>query len=187
MANFHNTFCNRIATLCSLSPFAFRVFHNRIEMRRTEINDRSPRWSARFSGTAARRTNHLLDLHSLRCLFNGEMLHSLCNFKNTIRRLTSASFCQALRYIGRTANIEPMRALTLKDINGRHLRRLVDLVGIEPTTSSMPWKRAPKLRHRPTGGQLSYCLRLQSNRQTAARVVTRGIRPRATAHPDACT
>jgi hypothetical protein len=34
---------------------------------------------------------------------------------------------------------------------------LVDLVGIEPTTSSMPWKRAPKLRHRPTfsmGGNL---------------------------------
>jgi hypothetical protein len=29
---------------------------------------------------------------------------------------------------------------------------LVDLVGIEPTTSSMPWKRAPKLRHRPTFG-----------------------------------
>ena len=28
---------------------------------------------------------------------------------------------------------------------------MVDLVGIEPTTSSMPWKRAPKLRHRPTG------------------------------------
>ena len=27
---------------------------------------------------------------------------------------------------------------------------MVDLVGIEPTTSSMPWKRAPKLRHRPT-------------------------------------
>ena len=25
----------------------------------------------------------------------------------------------------------------------------MDLVGIEPTTSSMPWKRAPKLRHRP--------------------------------------
>ena len=30
------------------------------------------------------------------------------------------------------------------------LSYLVDLVGIEPTTSSMPWKRAPKLRHRPT-------------------------------------
>ena len=29
---------------------------------------------------------------------------------------------------------------------------MVDLVGIEPTTSSMPWKRAPKLRHRPTLG-----------------------------------
>jgi hypothetical protein len=69
----------------------------------------------------------------------------------------------------RTADIEPIRALTLKDINGRHLRRLVDLVGIEPTTSSMPWKRAPKLRHRPTDGQLFYCLRLQSNRQTAVR------------------
>jgi len=26
----------------------------------------------------------------------------------------------------------------------------VDLIGIEPMTSSMPWKRAPKLRHRPT-------------------------------------
>ncbi len=30
---------------------------------------------------------------------------------------------------------------------------MVDLVGIEPTTSSMPWKRAPKLRHRPTLGR----------------------------------
>ena len=28
----------------------------------------------------------------------------------------------------------------------------MDLVGFEPTTSSMPWKRAPKLRHRPTRG-----------------------------------
>ncbi len=27
---------------------------------------------------------------------------------------------------------------------------MVDLIGIEPMTSSMPWKRAPKLRHRPT-------------------------------------
>ena len=35
---------------------------------------------------------------------------------------------------------------------------LVDLIGIEPMTSSMPWKRAPKLRHRPTCGgiQLFY-------------------------------
>jgi hypothetical protein len=30
------------------------------------------------------------------------------------------------------------------------IEKMVDLVGIEPTTSSMPWKRAPKLRHRPT-------------------------------------
>ena len=34
-------------------------------------------------------------------------------------------------------------------------KEMVDLVGIEPTTSSMPWKRAPKLRHRPTGLILS--------------------------------
>ena len=47
------------------------------------------------------------------------------------------------------------------------LNDLVDLVGIEPTTSSMPWKRAPKLRHRPTncGRQLHYCLCLGRIRQ----------------------
>jgi hypothetical protein len=34
-----------------------------------------------------------------------------------------------------------LRRLTLENINRRHLcERLVDLVGIEPTTSSMPWK-----------------------------------------------
>jgi hypothetical protein len=33
---------------------------------------------------------------------------------------------------------------------GYRSESMVDLVGIEPTTSSMPWKRAPKLRHRPT-------------------------------------
>jgi hypothetical protein len=44
---------------------------------------------------------------------------------------------------------------------------MVDLVGIEPTTSSMPWKRAPKLRHRPTfDGQLFYCRSLRLVRQT---------------------
>jgi hypothetical protein len=32
-----------------------------------------------------------------------------------------------------------LRALSLSKL----LRELVDLVGIEPTTSSMPWKRAP--------------------------------------------
>jgi hypothetical protein len=46
----------------------------------------------------------------------------------------------------------------------------VDLVGIEPTTSSMPWKRAPKLRHRPTLGrmQLFHCQRWGAIRQTGA-------------------
>ena len=45
---------------------------------------------------------------------------------------------------------------------------LVDLIGIEPMTSSMPWKRAPKLRHRPTRkGQLFYCRSLRPVRQTA--------------------
>src|ERR1039458_9436104 len=35
---------------------------------------------------------------------------------------------------------------------------LVDLSGIEPMTSSMPWKRAPKLRHRPTYFRDATCL-----------------------------
>src|SRR3954451_4500652 len=39
---------------------------------------------------------------------------------------------------------------TARSESAKLLRNLVDLVGIEPTTSSMPWKRAPKLRHRPT-------------------------------------
>ena len=30
---------------------------------------------------------------------------------------------------------------------------LVDLIGIEPMTSSMPWKRAPSCGHRPTLGK----------------------------------
>ena len=54
-----------------------------------------------------------------------------------------------------TVEIFPEFAAGLKDLEGfermfanrkkgrRKLLRLVDLVGIEPTTSSMPWKRAP--------------------------------------------
>ena len=47
---------------------------------------------------------------------------------------------------------------------------LVDLVGIEPTTSSMPWKRAPSCATGPlaAGMQLSYCLRWGVIRQTQA-------------------
>jgi hypothetical protein len=33
-------------------------------------------------------------------------------------------------------------------------RKMVDLVGIEPTTSSMPWKRAPSCATGPLGGLL---------------------------------
>jgi hypothetical protein len=38
---------------------------------------------------------------------------------------------------------------------------LVDLIGIEPMTSSMPWKRAPSCATGPhvAGMQLPYCLR----------------------------
>ncbi len=32
---------------------------------------------------------------------------------------------------------------TFEAISSNSLKNLVDLVGIEPTTSSMPWKRAP--------------------------------------------
>jgi hypothetical protein len=45
----------------------------------------------------------------------------------------------------------------------------VDLVGIEPTTSSMPWKRAPSCATGPLGeGQLLYCLRSFPIRQTGS-------------------
>jgi hypothetical protein len=44
---------------------------------------------------------------------------------------------------------------------------LVDLIGIEPMTSSMPWKRAPSCATGPhtSGLQLFYCLRLRQIRQ----------------------
>lgn len=50
---------------------------------------------------------------------------------------------QSGRRIVCTADIEPFRGLTSQDVNAGHKGGLVDLVGIEPTTSSMPWKRAP--------------------------------------------
>ena len=44
---------------------------------------------------------------------------------------------------------------------------LVDLIGIEPMTSSMPWKRAPSCATGPQSvGQLSYSRRLREIRQT---------------------
>ena len=44
---------------------------------------------------------------------------------------------------------------------------LVDLIGIEPMTSSMPWKRAPSCATGPHGGmQPFYCLCLEGIRQT---------------------
>ena len=47
---------------------------------------------------------------------------------------------------------------------------LVDLIGIEPMTSSMPWKRAPSCATGPrvAGMQLFYCLRLAAIRQSGA-------------------
>ena len=46
----------------------------------------------------------------------------------------------------------------------------MDLIGIEPMTSSMPWKRAPSCATGPraAGMQLPYCLRYGAIRQTAA-------------------
>jgi hypothetical protein len=43
-----------------------------------------------------------------------------------------------------------LRALALFKL----LRDLVDLVGIEPTTSSMPWKRAPSCATGPLAGKI---------------------------------
>jgi hypothetical protein len=63
---------------------------------------------------------------------------------------------------GKPHHLRPSRIGTKPLPNKLSKSFLVDLVGIEPTTSSMPWKRAPKLRHRPTNGgmQLSYFRRL---------------------------
>ena len=48
---------------------------------------------------------------------------------------------------------------------------MVDLIGIEPMTSSMPWKRAPSCATGPlaAGLQLPYCLRYGFIRQTLPR------------------
>ena len=52
---------------------------------------------------------------------------------------------------------------------------MVDLIGIEPMTSSMPWKRAPSCATGPraAGMQLSYCLCLAGIRQLRPRLVDR--------------
>ena len=39
---------------------------------------------------------------------------------------------------------------------------MVDLVGIEPTTSSMPWKRAPSCATGPRTGTLPVVVRITS-------------------------
>ena len=41
-------------------------------------------------------------------------------------------------------------------MGAKPLRDLVDLVGIEPTTSSMPWKRAPSCATGPRGGMVPF-------------------------------
>ena len=49
---------------------------------------------------------------------------------------------------------------------------MVDLVGIEPTTSSMPWKRAPSCATGPQmKGQLSHCRSFGLVRQTGWKCV----------------
>ena len=72
------------------------------------------------------------------------------------------------------------------------LRRLVDLVGIEPTTSSMPWKRAPSCATGPQGRDNSLIVVARGrfvNRRKGAETcrakATEGCRsPRRTAHLD---
>jgi hypothetical protein len=55
-------------------------------------------------------------------------------------------------------------------LGAKPLIKMVDLVGIEPTTSSMPWKRAPSCATGPRAGtrQLS-CRQPQLFSPTAAR------------------
>jgi hypothetical protein len=52
---------------------------------------------------------------------------------------------------------------------------MVDLVGIEPTTSSMPWKRAPSCATGPTGGTTLFS-RSGSDSSTKAAVLGEYLR-----------
>ena len=77
--------------------------------------------------------------------------------------------------IRRRPDIEAPAALTFEDVNGWHNAGLVDLVGIEPTTSSMPWKRAPSCATGPRlAGQLFYCRGSRPVRQTPGDPVSGG-------------
>ena len=72
--------------------------------------------------------------------------------------LSALVFYQSNLGVHSRPEIEAFVALALKDINGGHIENLVDLVGIEPTTSSMPWKRAPSCATGPRfAEQLFYC------------------------------
>jgi hypothetical protein len=54
--------------------------------------------------------------------------------------------------IGNTGKKSQVRTTGIEmKMVARRLRELVDLVGIEPTTSSMPWKRAPSCATGPLG------------------------------------
>lgn len=53
-------------------------------------------------------------------------------------------------------------------ISAKLLDLLVDLIGIEPMTSSMPWKRAPNCATGPLFGVQSYSACLMSVRQLSS-------------------
>ena len=57
--------------------------------------------------------------------------------------LPALMFCQSNFAVHSRSDIEALTRLAFEDVDGWHVGNLVDLVGIEPTTSSMPWKRAP--------------------------------------------
>ena len=86
-----------------------------------------------------------------------------------VRMEAKRSAMEALAVSTRTAGYDTNHDTNLTDVSARPsklLGDLVDLVGIEPTTSSMPWKRAPSCATGPhtwnTRGDYTFNSRLAS-------------------------
>src|SRR5438445_8350831 len=69
-------------------------------------------------------------------------------------RMQSAWFCQSV--------LTPCGAKLERGIC-KWSKEMVDLVGIEPTTSSMPWKRAPSCATGPLSGKYLRCSHINSH------------------------
>ena len=56
---------------------------------------------------------------------------------------------EALGQVLRLANVKPAGSFALEDVEELHWKNLVEPMGFEPTTSSMPSRRAPSCATAP--------------------------------------